>query len=185
MGKHDEKNMKGEEAMNAEDGAHEESMEGGELDRVKQLEAERDEAIAGWQRSAADFKNYQRRAMENETRAMASGSTKVVKGLMPVLDHFELALTHNPANMTTAQLAEAMGLVHDELMKALMGVGVQRVEPQPGDEFDPMMHTAVSQMPAEGVGPGKVAMTFQSGYVMGDVVLRPAKVAVTPSADGH
>jgi len=150
-------------------------------DRIRQIEAERDEAIAGRLRALADFKNYQRRAVENEAKAVTSGATSVVKALLPVLDHFEVALAHDRSSMTVEHLDQAMGMVHDELLKALEAQGVERIEPQPGDEFDPMRHTAVTHMQSDDIGPGLVGALFQSGYALGDYVLRPAKVAVTPS----
>src|SRR5262245_10391200 len=61
-------------------------------DLVKQLTAERDEALEGRLRALADFRNYQRRAGENEQRALQSGSARVVKAMMPVLDHFDMTV---------------------------------------------------------------------------------------------
>src|SRR3954467_3389750 len=61
-------------------------------DLVKQLQAELDEAVEARKRALADFRNYQRRSLENEQRAGQSGAMRIVKAVLPALDHFDLAL---------------------------------------------------------------------------------------------
>src|SRR5439155_5203833 len=69
-------------------------------DLVKQLQSELDEAVEARKRALADFRNYQRRAAESEERALQTGSQKVVKAILPVLDHFDLALMQKAEQMT-------------------------------------------------------------------------------------
>jgi molecular chaperone GrpE len=58
--------------------------------------------------------------------------------------------------------------------------GVERVDVQTGEPFDPHLHEAMMRHPAEGVMPGHVTMSMQPGYVFKGRTLRPAKVAVAP-----
>ena len=81
------------------------------------------------------------------------------------------------------QLAGGVRIVHDDLVKALAGHGVQRIQPRRGDEFDPNRHQAMLREPAEDLEPNRIVYVLQPGYLMGDLVLRPAKVAVTTPAD--
>jgi molecular chaperone GrpE len=150
---------------------------------VKQLQTERDEAIEGRLRALADFRNYQRRAMENEQRASQSGGARVVRAILPALDHFDLSLSQNPDQMSTRQLLEAVRIVRDEFAKALASAGVERIEPTRGLSFDPNRHEALMRQPADDLPGNAVVNTMQAGYAMGDVVLRPAKVSVSPSAE--
>jgi molecular chaperone GrpE len=60
---------------------------------------------------------------------------------------------------------------------------VERIAPVRGEAFDPHRHEAVMRQPAEDVSPGHIVNTLQTGYLMGDTVLRPAKVSVSPSED--
>jgi molecular chaperone GrpE len=149
-------------------------------DALVRLIQERDEAVAARQRALADFRNYQRRAEENESRARTMGIFKVARGLVTTLDHFDLALAQDPAKATAAQILSGMKLVRDELVKLLEANGVSRIDAKPGDEFDPGRHEAVMKQPAEGVEANHVATMFQPGYAMGDMVLRPAKVSIAP-----
>lgn len=159
------------------------SPEGAEL--VRQIQAERDEAIDGRLRALADFRNYQRRALENEQRAMQSGSSRLVRAILPALDHLDLALSQNPDQMNVAQLLEAIRIVRDEFSKALNTQGVERIEPSPGEAFDPHRHEAVMRQPLANAPPNSVVSSFQAGYGMGDTIIRPAKVSVALSDDGH
>jgi len=149
---------------------------------VERLAAERDEAVAAKMRVQADFANFQRRSVENEARARLGGLSQLTRALMPVLDHFDLALAQDHAKMTVEQLAKSIEMTRTELQKALEHNGIARIEPTPGTPFDPMQHDAVMRQPAAGIEPGCVSMRFQTGWKLGETVLRPAKVAVAPDA---
>jgi molecular chaperone GrpE len=149
---------------------------------VDKLIAERDEAVAARMRAQADFANFQRRSIENEARARIGGLVQLTRSLMPVLDHFDLALAQDPSKLTVEQLAKSIEMTRAELQKALEQNGIARIEPMPGTEFDPLQHDAVMRQPADGIAPGCVSMRFQTGWRLGESVLRPAKVAVAPEA---
>jgi len=147
---------------------------------VQNLERERDEAVEARRRALADFANFQRRAAENENRARQEGVVSVLRSLLPVIDHFDLALQQDTDAITVDQLLGGVKIVKAELMKAMESHGVVRVDPQPGDEFDPNLHEAMMRQPAEGVEPNHVVSVLQPGFRAGERVLRPAKVAVAP-----
>ena len=65
-------------------------------------------------------------------------------------------------------------------MKVLRGYGVQDINPRPGDEFDPHKHEAVMQTDTPDVPPGHIVATLQTGYSLGDRVIRPARVSNRP-----
>jgi molecular chaperone GrpE len=141
-----------------------------------------DKLIADRMRAQADFANFQRRSIENEARARIGGLVQLTRSLMPVLDHFDLALAQDPSKLTVEQLAKSIEMTRAELQKALEQNGIARIEPMPGTEFDPLQHDAVMRQPADGIAPGCVSMRFQTGWRLGESVLRPAKVAVAPEA---
>ena len=158
---------------------------GGDADSMQVIEklmAERDDAIAAKLRAQADFANFQRRSIENEGRARVGGLVQLTRALMPVLDHFDLALAQDHSKVTVEQMAKSIEMTRAELQKALEQNGITRIDPTPGTPFDPMQHDAVMKQPAEGVAPGCVSMRFQTGWRLGETVLRPAKVAVAPEA---
>jgi molecular chaperone GrpE len=170
-------------ATSAEDGVDNIEMSEAGAGLVKQLQAELDEAVEARKRALADFKNYQRRAMESEHRAAVGGAARVIRAILPALDHVDLALAQDSRQMTVEHLAHAVQVVRDEFNKALTSTGVERIAPVRGEAFDPHRHEAVMRQPAEDVSPGHIVNTLQTGYLMGDTVLRPAKVSVSPSED--
>ena len=102
----------------------EESVESLELSEeaaelFERIQAERDEAIEARTRALADFKNFQRRASENETRARGLGIAEVVRSLIPVVDQFALALGQDTQEVTAESLVKGIQIVKDELLKAL------------------------------------------------------------------
>ncbi len=149
-------------------------------DVIAKLEREITELKDSRLRAVADLQNTARRGVENEARARTQGIMGVARGVVPVLDQFELALAQK--GLTAEQAAEGLKLLQSELWKSLARVGVEMIEPNLGDTFEPGKHEAVLQQAVEGVAAGAVSMKLQNGYRIGDTVLRPAKVAIQPNA---
>lgn len=152
--------------------------------QVLRLSSERDEAVTQWKRALADFQNYQRRSLTNEQEAKRQGVTGVLTSVLPVLDHFDLALAQpmpSHSDDSSRKILEGVRAIRAELLRVLENHGVTLIQPRPGDEFDPNRHSAIMQQPGEGVPPGHVSATFQPGYSLGDRVIRSAKVAVAPA----
>lgn len=147
----------------------------------EKLEADLAQMENRWKTSLADFQNFQRRAAGNEVEARARGVRDVCESMLGALDSLDMALSQDPSSITPAQMFQAIGTIRAEAMKAMARHGVLPIEPEVGEAFNPGRHEAVMQQQAEGVEPGCVAKVFQSGYSMGERVLRPAKVAVTPA----
>lgn len=150
---------------------------------LAELKDELDKAVEARQRALADFANFQRRAALNEQQAVRSGEASVVRAMLDVLDHFNLALDQDKSRITVEQLLGGVRIVRDELVRVLEGYGVARIAPDAGDEFDPNRHQAVLQQAAPDIEPNHIVVVLQPGYTMGETVLRPAKVAVAPCAD--
>jgi molecular chaperone GrpE len=150
-----------------------------EIDRIAALEKEVADLKEARLRAVADLQNTARRGVENEARARSQGVMGAARAIFPVLDHVDLALQQK--GLTAEQATQALGMLREELARSLEKVGVERIDPKVGDAFDPGVHEAVMKQAVEGVSPGCVSMAFQSGYRLGESVLRPAKVAVQPS----
>jgi molecular chaperone GrpE len=149
-------------------------------DLIAKLEREITELKDSRLRAVADLQNTARRGVENEARARTQGIMGVARGVIPVLDQFELALSQK--GLTAEQAAEGLQLLQSELWKSLARVGVEQIEPNLGDAFEPGKHEAVMQKAVDGIDAGAISMKLQNGYRIGDTVLRPAKVAIQPTA---
>ena len=145
-----------------------------ELSIEDQLRLELHEANEAKLRALADFKNYQRRSIENETRAIESGMARVVRSILPAIEQLNLAISHGGDDAVIQGFQIALG----ELMKGLAECGVSTIEPTMGDEFDPQMHEAMMRQEVEGVETDHIVSLMQTGFRLGDIVLQPAKVSV-------
>jgi molecular chaperone GrpE len=143
--------------------------------RLAELEAQRDEYLAGWQRTQADFENYRKRALRDQQAFAARASERLVGKLLPVLDDLERAI-EAAEHHEEAKVIEGVEMTKSALAAALASEGVEEI---PADGlFDPHVHEALLTQPVEGVETGVIVQVVQRGYRLGDVVLRPARVIV-------
>jgi molecular chaperone GrpE len=145
-------------------------------DDIVRLSAERDDFLALAQRTQADFENYRKRVAREAASAEVRGVSRLARELLPALDNLERALA--AAGELDAQVLEGLRLVHRELVGALERVGIESFGAA-GERFDPELHEAVAQQPADGVEPGAISEVYQAGYrIAGGAILRPARVVV-------
>jgi molecular chaperone GrpE len=143
---------------------------------------QRDENFGRFQAMAAEHQNFQRRASLNEQEARTSSRQGVVQALIPLMDHFEMALMQDPEKVSAKDVIAGVEMIRSEFLRMLSGYGVSAIEPKVGEEFHPGPHAAMMQQAAEGVEPGHISMVMGVGYKLGDRVIRPAKVGVAPEA---
>ncbi len=141
---------------------------------------ERDQAKSDYLRALAEYQNYQRRALQNEQEAKRQGVTSVLSSILPVVDHFDMALTQKPDSEATQRVIDGVRVIKSELIRALERHGVGLIQPAPGDEPDPTRHSVLMHKPAEGVAPGTISGVMQAGYTLDGRVVRPAMVTVAP-----
>ncbi len=155
--------------------------EGGEAeDRLAALEAERDEAVDRWTRTAADFDNFRKRAAREREEYVTLANERLVTELLPILDDLERALVA-AAEHEEARLEEGVRLVHRSLAELLGRHGVQPIETD--GRFDPHVHEALLSQPSE-AEEGSVIDVIQKGYRLGERVVRPARVVVAAPPQG-
>lgn len=144
---------------------------------VGQLTRERDEYRADLQRIAADFENFRRRAARDREQAAAAADAKLLGELLAVIDDMERALQHaEEAQAEHPNLAAGIRMVHDRLDGVLRSHGLEPVEVD--GTFDPNLHEAMMLQPTPGVDDGTIVKVLQSGWKLGDRVLRHARVIV-------
>jgi len=149
-----------------------------ELDSEPQLSPE-EQAQDQLLRLKADFDNYRKRMDREKKDWIAFASEKLVLELLPVLDHFELGLSDSEQNGAPSSLTEGFQLIYTQLCAAIEKSGVQVIDAQAGDAFDPHLHEAISQIPSEEIPDGQVIAQTRRGYQMGDKLLRAAQVVVS------
>ena len=140
-----------------------------------------EEVIAVWRdkymRLQAEFDNYRKRTLREKMDLVASGGADVIKSMLSVLDDMYRAVAASEKSDDIAALREGERLVLQKFEEALRQKNVTEIEAQ-DKEFDPDFHEAVARFAAGEDKKGKIIDVVQRGYMLGDKVLRYAKVVV-------
>ena len=132
-------------------------------------------------RKAADFENF-RRQKERETQMAGKRALEeTIKELLPVVDDLNRIVEHAPEILEKTKEArpyvDAVALLQKNFLKWLSDKGVSRIEAL-GKKMDVNYHEAITQVDNPEAESDTVIEEFQAGYVLGDRVLRHAKVVV-------
>lgn len=149
-----------------------------ELDELARAQRERDEHLDTARRVQADFENYRKRMLREQTALVERATQGLVEELLPVLDSLESAVASVEADGSDelAQVRKGLALVQAEMLGVLEKAGLSRIEAE-GKPFDPNEHDAVMQ--DDGDGEPIVSEVVRTGYRLKGRVLRPAMVRVT------
>jgi molecular chaperone GrpE len=142
---------------------------------LAELQTERSELVDTLRRVQADFENYRKRVIREQTTLVDRANERLVEDLLPVLDSFDGALTHAAASDTT-QIIDGVTSIRSQLVAVLEKNGLERIDAD-GVVFDPNEHEAVMQ--DDGPADPRVAETMRTGYRLKGRVVRPAMVRVT------
>ena len=183
-----------EAAATRQGGGHVDSLRGdteadilrSELDsatkRLGELEAEAAEARDRYVRSRAEFDTFRRRMADELNMAREAGLDSVVIPVLGVYDDLERAVTAASATPDPSTILPGVVAVRDGLIRNLEALGIRRVGTV-GEQFDPLMHEALAVVaPSAQVGENVIAQVYESGFVKGDRLIRPAKVVVAKSS---
>ena len=157
----------------AEERADEEGREEDELAASRSEAAQYREHL---QRLQAEFENYRKRVLREQTQAVDLAARPVIARLLEVLDDFDLALMHAQDRPDYDRFLHGVELVYAKLVDTLRAEGLERIEAQ-GKPFDPELHEALMQS-GDGDGDPVVADVLRPGYTLKGRVLRPAGVRV-------
>ena len=146
-----------------------------ERSEVDQLRMDLEAANEAKLRALADFKNFQRRSLENETRAVSGGMARIVRAIIPAIEQINLAIEHSEDDAAV----QGFQMARDELLRGLADCGVSRIEPEVGDPFNPQLHEAMLRQESEDLETDHIVMLMQVGFQLGDIVICPAKVGVS------
>ncbi|HEV8563995.1 MAG TPA: nucleotide exchange factor GrpE [Actinomycetota bacterium] len=147
-----------------------------------ELESARREAaeyLDHLRRLQAEFDNYRKRVLKEQTQAIELASEPVMRRLLEVLDDFELALMAAADKPDFDRFLHGVELVYAKLAEALKAEGLRKIEAD-GKPFDPEKHEALMQT-GDGEGEPVVADVLRPGYTLRGRVIRPAGVRVERS----
>jgi molecular chaperone GrpE len=158
------------------------ASENGESNNTAQLQAQLDAANARaddnynkFLLAMADFENYKKR-IERQFRDIAdSGRRELLKNFLPVMDNLERALSFDETSLEALRNGVQQTLKGFESVLGIEGVKAVSLK---GQKFDPKLAEAIGTQNAQGVEDDTVLEEAQKAYLIGDELLRPAKVIV-------
>lgn len=143
---------------------------------LSQAQQERESWREKYLRARADLDNYRRRSSQEVSRAKEAGLDSAMLPVLRVYD--DLARALEAAKQDPSSIVPGVEAVRDGLKRNLESLGIKEVGAQ-GDTFDPDFHEALSSMATEDAArSGTIARVFEPGFVKGDRLVRPARVAV-------
>jgi len=149
------------------------------------LQQERAQLEDQLRRTLADAANMRRRAQKEAEDARRRIVEGFAQELLPVVDNFELALQANAqaAAPDVEALVQGIAMVRTMLLSVLERHGLQEITAL-GRPFDPALHEAVAVEPTDAVPEGKIVRVLMKGYLIGDRVVRHARVVVAGPTPG-
>lgn len=144
------------------------------LDELQQQVTELTEAL---QRERADVINVRRRHDEQVAGLKGVVKASVIRDLLPIIDNFDRSLGHVPKELEDSDFVKGVQSIVKQFGTTLGDIGVQRIKTV-GEIFDPRLHEAVSMDDSSQGTIEVVCEELQSGYTLGDEVIRHAMVRV-------
>ncbi len=146
-------------------------------DEVSALQAKLDELDKELQYAQAETANARQRGLRDRAEAIRFGAAGLASRIIPAIDSLEKALANE--NGDNEAIANGVKMTLESLKRALESEGVTILETT-GKAFDPTRMEAIATVPVlEGQESGEVLEEIESGYMLHDRILRPAKVVVT------
>ena len=155
-----------------------EEAAGSPVEERSSVEAELADAKDRYLRLAADFENFKRRALKEQSELLKYQGEKIVVDMLEVLDNLELALNHSSASQDS--LKTGLEMVH-KLFVEKLGKWQIRGESSVGTQFDPQKHAAISRVP--GAESGVVVGELKKPFFYKDKLIRCGEVIVATAGD--
>lgn len=145
-----------------------------EIEELKQKNADFNDKYL---RQAAEFDNFRRRNAKERVELIQTAGKDVITDLLVVLDDSERAQKQMETTDDVSHVKEGVQLVFSKLRNTLSAKGLKPMETI-GEEFNPDLHEAITEIPAGDEMKGKVVDEVQKGYYLNDKIIRHAKVVV-------
>ena len=152
-------------------------------ERIAQLEAEKDQLRDQVLRTAAEMDNLRKRTEREVSDTRSYAIAGFARDMLVATDNLSRALMVIPAELrenadgTLKSLIEGIEMTEREMQRLLQKNGVTPIVAE-GEKFDPHRHQAMFEVPDASVPEGTVVQVVQTGYAIGERVLRPAMVGV-------
>ncbi len=148
-------------------------------ERAADAESKYKEMQDRYLRLNAEFDNYKKRMMRENSDRLKYFNMELIKELLPSVDNLERAISHaGDENSDLENMIEGLQMVYKGMQEAFGKFGVSEIE-SIGKEFDPNCHQAVGMIESQEVPENHVAEECLKGYYLHDRIIRPTMVRVS------
>lgn len=144
-------------------------------DRTAELETQ-------LKRVAADFDNFRKRTEEEKKDIYSLAQAATLLEIAPVMDNFRRATAHLPEHLQNDNWVTGVLYIEKQLEQIFEQFGIAKIKTV-GEVFDPHLHEALSTEPSDEIPANKIIAEFESGYMLKNTVLKPAKVKVSSGSE--
>ena len=147
----------------------------------KELELTKEKAqeyLDGWKRAKADYLNLKKDTEKRQSEIIQFANAALVAELIPIFDHFKLALRHVPDDQQDVEWVQGFFHIKKQFEDFLKNLGIEEIKTV-GEKFNPELHEAVAHEENEEFDADKIFEEVKSGYTLHGKVVSPAQVKVT------
>jgi molecular chaperone GrpE len=156
------------------------------IKKLKQQLKEKNDELAEYidtlQRLQAEFENYKKRIVKEQSKFIYMANKDLIKKLLPIIDNFERVVSSKKNKDEVKKIIDGINIIYKEFGQILKKEGVKELYPK-GEMFDPRYHDAIMQIESDKHEEGKVLEVLQKGYLLNDNLLRPATVKVSKKTE--
>jgi len=147
-------------------------------DEIKEFKKSENEHIDRIKRMQADYENYRKRTIKEQSELIKRANKDLIEKLLPVLDSFDSALEMSESSQKeNDEFFKGLRMIYEKLMEVLEKEGLKVIAPV-GQEFDPHICEAAVTEASDEVEDHHVISVLRKGYMLNDYVIRPAIVKV-------
>ena len=133
--------------------------------------------LENWRRCQADYANLKRRMEEKEKEMICQANTDLILKIVPVLDNFKRAFKHIPKENLESDWVSGIKHLEKQLEDILEKEGLEKIKTE-GEKFNPEFHEALLTDNKKDMASDIILEELEAGYMLGDKVIKPAKVKV-------
>jgi molecular chaperone GrpE len=170
-----------------DDPVSQESVPRAEFERISEQLAEKEKELAEFKdkylRALADSDNARKRMRQQSEETVRLQRENLLRDLLPIVDNLERAVAAARGGGNGKPIVEGVEMVLRSMLDFLRGHGVTQLSVV-GEPFDPQRHEAIAQVESSQHPPNTVLEEHHRGYLIGDRMLRPARVSVAKPDNG-
>ncbi len=145
---------------------------------IRGIQSEKERYREAAARATAQLENYKKEAARQAQQRERSGAERVILALLPVLENMDTALSYADQEPDPQALKQGVEMIRQQLVDTLEALGLQKVEPGPGQDFDPALMEAAASTASSEHRAGAVVQLVSAGYMFKGRLIRPARVVV-------